>query len=246
MSLSEELLRGICQPTPFLNTRFPFPVTQSFFGRDFHWDVLEDQVEEIDEANVVNHLPLVLALAEGVEASQPDREEHFVSDKELKRRLAQLSQGGGWALVWGDGGKKTAQLLDLLHERRFQSYVVAPEPSPQRAGLTYLGDRPTSVIYYLQCLVRYAHIYGRIPLERTDEVTRFLEEHGPGVVFWLKEDPTSLERALLLGLMFLGTPAVVPSSYPLPLGNARRAEAPADMVEAALAIRKLEQTVIAE
>ena len=104
MSLSEDLLNGICQPAPFPRTQFPFPVTQSFFERDFHWDVLEDQLEEIPESEVRNHLPLILALAEGVEASQPDRDRYFISDREL-RRLVQLNETTGWALVWGDGGE---------------------------------------------------------------------------------------------------------------------------------------------
>lgn len=240
MSLSEELLSGICQPFPFPHTQFPFPVTQTFFNRDFHWDTLGDQIEEIDEARLVDHLPLILALAEGVEASQPDRAEYFIPDRELRRRLVQLNDAPGWALVWGDGGEEMAQLLKRLQEKKFQNYVASPQPPGGPWRPTYLGSRPTSVIYFLQALIRYVYIYGRVPLGDSDGVAHFLEEHGPGVVFWLKKHPTPLEEALLLGLMFLGIPAVVPSTFSSPYGHTRRADSPEDMVSQALQFPNLQ------
>ena len=234
MSLSEDLLNGICQPAPFPRTQFPFPVAQSFFERDFHWDILEDKVEEIDESRVVEHLPLILALAEGVEASQLDREELFISDNELQRHLAALSDSSGWALVWGDGGGEVIQLLKLLQKERYLTFVVSPQAPSGIFGITYFGSRPTSVIYFLQALIRFSHIYGRIPLGDKEGVTHFLEEHGPGVIFWLKTKPSTLEVALLLGMMSLGTPAVVPSSFIPPIGHFRRAGSPQDMVKQSL------------
>ncbi|MBI2917360.1 MAG: hypothetical protein HYY01_05125 [Chloroflexi bacterium] len=235
MGLVQELLAAISSPSPFPSSQYPFAVNQSLYGR-FDLYALYMRAQAVDEARITDHLETVLALAEAVEASQPDRADYFLSDREVRARLNRLNSSTGWALVWGQQDSRTEELLRRLDDAAFQSYVVTPgagRPATDHGRHVYLGSRPTSAIYYAQALLRYPHIYGRVPLGEHHQASHFLEEHGPGVILVAKDELSPLERAMVLGIMSLGVPAVAPPSLGVS-GNVRTADGPEAMVAQAM------------
>ena len=97
-------------------------------------------------------------------------------------------------------------------------------------GTTYVGNRDTSPIYFLQLMVRYGLIWGRISPGDDHQMGHFLEEDMPGFLA-ITEDLPPLKYLIALGLMKLGAPAVVPPSFPFPYGNRVVAETPEEIVE---------------
>lgn len=246
MKVIEGLLAALNSPSPFQKTQYPYPLNQSLFGK-FDLAELRHRAENVDKKDLTAYLPVVLALAEAVEASQPDRDKLFMRDREARARLNMLNRDVGWALLWGTGSPETAKLMGLLRQEYFQVFTIAPrkvemprgyavDDSPRGVGAvsSYLGARPTAVVYFAQTLVRYPHIYGRVPLGDDHAVTDFLCDHGPGVIILNKQRLTALEKDLLLGLLLLGIPAVVPPALATPYGLTQVADEPEAMVKAAV------------
>ncbi|MBI4180723.1 MAG: hypothetical protein HY528_02215 [Chloroflexi bacterium] len=244
VSIAQKLLKKVGAVTPFPKSQLPYPLNQSLFG-ELNLEALRHQAKNNDGAGFEDELPLLLAIAEAVEASQPDKEEFFIPDRELRARLLRLNSTDGWALVWGAEDEKTNELATRLQQEHLQVYTVladdnnAPSPLKTNKQFKFLGSRPTSSIYFYQALVRYAHIYGRIPLGEAHEAIEFIQEYGPGVMFLTREKLTPLEKALFLGGLDLSIPAVVPSSFTLPQGAVLRADNPQAMVNEALSLGNL-------
>ena len=118
----------------------------------------------------------------------------------------------GWALVLGE--RHTPELLTELQRR---SYMVFTD-QPGIADTRFIGERPTSPIYFLQLMVRYGLIWGGIAPGDDHELGHFLERDMPGFLIVTEELPP-LKYLVALGLMKLGAPAVVPSSFPFPYGS---------------------------
>ena len=59
-------------------------------------------------SQIEEDLPVLLALAELVEASQPDKQEFFINDRELRACLLRLNSTDGWALIWEEDNERTA------------------------------------------------------------------------------------------------------------------------------------------
>ncbi len=230
--------------SPFHGSQYPYPLNQSLFG-ELNPETLRRSAENGHGSRLEDELPVLLALAEAVEASQTDKEQFFITDRELRGRLLRLNRTDGWALLWGGEDERTAELATLLQQEHLQVYTLLTEsadaPSPLRANkqFKYLGSRQTASVYFYQAIVRYAHIYGRIPLGDTHETSEFIQEDGPAVMFLLKEELSPVEKALFLGGLYLGIPAVVPTSFPLPYGNVLRADDPQSMVTEALSLSNL-------
>lgn len=243
LSVVQNLLKEVGTVSPFPGSQFPYPLNQSLFG-ELDLAALRRRAENSYGSRLKEELPLLLALSEAVEASQPDKEEFFIPDRELRTRLVRLNSTDGWALLWGED-ERTAELAARLQQEHLQVYTVLTEnnnaPSSLRANrqFKFLGSRQTSSVYFYQALIRYAHIYGRISLGDAHEVSEFIQENGPGVMFLTREELSPVEEALFLGGLYLGLPAIVPSSFSLPYGNVLRADDPQQMLEQALGLPNL-------
>jgi acetyl-CoA decarbonylase/synthase complex subunit beta len=140
----------------------------------------------------------------------------------------------GWALVLG--GDDQGPLLERLGERDFMIYT----DRPGTAGAVYIGNRQTSPVYFLQLMVRYGLIWGRIPPGDDHELGHFLEADMPGFMI-IAGDLDPLKTVVALGLMKLGCPAVVPSSFPFPYGRRAVADSVDDIIEEACRFPNLRQ-----
>jgi hypothetical protein len=78
LSVAQELLKGIDNVSPFSGSQYPYPLNQSLFG-ELDLDMLRHHAEDSDGSRLKEDLPFLLALAEGVEASQSDKDEIFIN-----------------------------------------------------------------------------------------------------------------------------------------------------------------------
>lgn len=235
---AQDLLGKIGDVTPFPRSQFPYPLNQSLFG-EFNLADLRQRAEKSLASGYEVDLPLCLGLAEAVEASQPDKDAFFLSDRDLRGRLLGLNNTDGWALVWGKDDERTADLAARLQRAYLQVYLVLAGDGDESSTLRtvkqyrFLGARPTSPVYFYQMMVRYPHIYGQVPLGDSHEVADFIQDYGPGVMLLARDDLSPLEEALFLGGLYLEIPAIVPSSVSAPYGNVIKIDDPEAMVSAA-------------
>ncbi|MDP3880364.1 MAG: hypothetical protein Q8Q07_08705 [Dehalococcoidales bacterium] len=244
VSLARELLKKVGDVSPFSGSQYSYPLNQSLFG-ELDMEKLRRHAESSDGSRLKEDLPFLLALAEAVEASQPDKGEFFLNDRELRARLVRLNSTDGWALIWGQDDERTAELASRLQRENFQVYIMLRGDAGVSPSLRvnkqykFLGFRSTSTVYFYQALVRYAHIYGRIPLADSHETGEFIQDYAPGVMFLSGEELSPVEEALFLGGLYLGLPGIVPTSVSLPYGTVLRADEPQQMVEKALDLPNL-------
>ncbi|MBI2852263.1 MAG: hypothetical protein HYX84_04070 [Chloroflexi bacterium] len=235
-SAAQELLDGIDNASAFPSTQFPFPLNMSLFGK---WlpDELCDQARNVNNLGIEDQVSLIMALAEAREASSPDKAACFIGDTETRALVLRLNRSTGWALVWGENNEETRRLASLLRKEDFLLFTMLPEEAAGAVTpVKNLGSRPTASIYFYQALVRYAHIYGRIPLGEGHDVGDFIQDNGHGVMFLLRENLKPVEEALFLGGLALGIPAVVPSTFKSPYGNLLVADEPEQMVQKGLSL----------
>ena len=236
--LAQSMLREVGNVAPFPHSQFPYPLNQSLFGK-FSLENLQHRYENNLASGHEDDLPLFLGLAEAIEASQPDKETFFYSDRDLRGRLLGLNSTDGWALVWGKDDERTTDLAARLQQAHLQVYLVLAEESGISSALVtgkqyrFLGARPTSSIYFYQAIVRYPHIYGQVPLGDTHEVADFIQDYGPGVMLLARDSLSPVEEALFLGGLYLEIPAIVPSTVSTPYGNVIKTDNLAAMVSAA-------------
>ena len=122
VSVAQDLLKEVGVVLPFPGSQFPYPLNQSLFG-ELNPDSLRRSIKDIDGSRLKEELPVLLALAEAVEASQPDKREFFVADRELRARLVRLNSTDGWALLWGVDDERTAELALRLQHEHFQVFL---------------------------------------------------------------------------------------------------------------------------
>jgi acetyl-CoA decarbonylase/synthase complex subunit beta len=225
------LLRGEGEPTPFQDTQFPYPIIQSLFGTDRPQDFLE-RARQLQEGPLEEQLSVALGLAELSEAARPDKGQSFINDRALRGRLVGLNTATGWALLWG----RDEELCRLLQEASFQVFAVLEEGESLPGTYKLLGTRPTAAVYFIQAVLRYPHIYGRVPLAQPHTVKDFIEDYSPGVMFLAKKGLSGIEEALFLGGLSVGIPAVVPPDFASPYGNTAPAATPQEAVERALSL----------
>ena len=94
----------------------------------------------------------------------------------------------------------------------------------------FIGSRDTSPIYFLQLMVRYGLIWGRIAPGDDHEMGHFLEKDMPGLIVICADLPP-LKYLITLGLMKLGAPAIVPCTFPFPYGYRLVADSVAEILE---------------
>lgn len=175
-----ELLENVSSVSPFSGSQYPYPVNQSLFG-ELNLEILRRRAESSDGSLLKEDLSFLLAMAEAVEASQPDKGEFFINDRELRARLVRLNSTDAWALMWGKDDERTAGLASRLQRKNFQVYTVLTGDNNVSPSLRvnkqyeFLGSRQTSAVYFYQALVRCAHIYERVLLADAHETGKFLQ-----------------------------------------------------------------------
>lgn len=210
----------------FGGTEYPLPIAQTFLGTE-PVDLVRlraSLAEWRDSDPKTLLMPLLIAM-EQCEAASADRAQFFIEDRQVQSLVFTGSKWrAGWVLVLGDGQEQ--KIAELLKARSFMVFTDQPGVD----GTICIGTRDTSPVYFLQLMVRYGLIWGGIRPGDDHEMGHFLERDMPGFMVIASALPP-LKYLAALGLMKLGCPAVVPSTFPFPYGNRVVAELPEDIVE---------------
>jgi acetyl-CoA decarbonylase/synthase complex subunit beta len=210
----------------FENTEYPLPVKTTILGEGpISIDNVRRMLEEKKDGDVKYLCEPILLAAELAEASMPDKHEYFLTDQQVRDMVFMGSKWlAGWVLVLG--GDKRLELIKKLQKQDFMVFT----DKPGIEDTTFIGDRETSPVYFLQLMVRYGLIWGRIAPGDDHRMGHFLEKDMPGFIV-IGDDLPPLKYHIVLGLMKLGAPAVVPSSFPFPYGNRVVADSDVDILE---------------
>ena len=250
----------------FEGTEWPLPVAWAFHAGPPEIERLRETLVKHADDDIKKSIEAALCVAELIEAAQPDRQTHFITDNQAR---TYAFRGAKWRAGWVClvGSDQHAELARRFKQDRWLVFAAgatlslsgrgegegaasggsasrAPQPHPSPVGLpggereampdvdVHLGDRPTALVYFLQLMVRYGFIYGLIPPGEDHELGHFLERDMPGVV--VATGPLSpVEALLVLGLMYLGAPAVVRPSFPYDYGRRAFAASVDEIVAAA-------------
>jgi acetyl-CoA decarbonylase/synthase complex subunit beta len=223
-------------PGAFTGSEYPLPVKTTFLGdRDINLSTVKDELKKKMNDDVKGLLEPLLLAAEAVESVRDDRDTFFITDTSVQSKVFNGSKWkAGWALVLGN--KYHKQVIEKFQGRNFMVFTDRPEIK----DTIYIGDRPTSPVYFLQMMVRFGLVWGNIAAGDDHEMGHYLEKDMPGVLI-ITEDQAPLKYLIILGLMKLGAPAVVPLSFPFPYGNRKVADNPDDILERACEFTNLRQ-----
>ena len=221
----------------FQDSQYPTPVRAAILGGQ-PLDLAQLRIELGATGRDVKHLlPSVLLGAEQVEAGSSDGQQYFLTDRLVQDLVFDGAKWqAGWALLLGS--RHSPWLAERLQERDFLVFTDQPNIS----GTRFLGKRPTAPIYFLQLMVRYGLIWGRIPPGEDHRLSHFLEGDMPGLLI-ITQELAPLEYLVALGLMQLGAPAVVPSSFPFPYGYREPADDAEGIIARALNFPNLRRRV---
>lgn len=210
----------------FEGTEYPLPVRTTFLGSrpiDAHY--LRQWLLEKQDDDVKDVLEPVLLAAELCEASYEDKSLFFITDHTVRGNVFMGSKWkAGWVLILG--GTDQSELIGNLQRLDFMVFTDLPGIP----DTVYIGSRDTSPVYFLQMMVRYGLVWGNIAPGDDHEMGHFLERDMPGFII-IKESLPPLKYLMALGIMKLGAPAVVPSSFPFPYGNRVVADNTQEIVE---------------
>lgn len=214
------------QVSLFEGSEYPLPVKTAFIGDcDINVASLRKELTAKADGNVKDLLEPILLAAELCEASCENKGNYFIKDHDLRSYVFMGSKWrAGWVLVLG--GRDRVEVINRLKEKDFIVFTDMPGIE----DTFYIGNRDTSPVYFLQMMVRYALIWGRIAPGADHEMGHFLEKDLPGFII-INEDLSDLKYLVTLGLMKLGAPAVVPSTFPFPYGNRVIADNAVDKVD---------------
>lgn len=220
----------------FSGSDYPLPVKAALLGdKEISIALLRQQLIEKQSGDVKDLLDPLLLAAELIEAAREDKEQFFLTDHAVQGNVFRGSKWqAGWVLVLG--GADQSELVEELKKRDFMVFTDLPD-IPRTV---YIGDRDTSPIYFLQLMVRYGLIWGRIAPGDDHKMGHFLEEDMPGLIV-ICQDLPPLKYLITLGLMKLGAPAVVPSTFPFPYGRRVVADSIPDIIEKGSAFPNLRQ-----
>jgi acetyl-CoA decarbonylase/synthase, CODH/ACS complex subunit beta len=198
----------------FPSQDYPLPVKTAIHGDgDISIDEIKNRLQLYREEDIKKLVDPILIASEIIEAVNPDSENLFITDKEVQGHVFMGSKWlAGWVLVLGaqDQGELVKKLLEF-------DFLVFTDTDGLE-DTVFIGNKSTSPIYFLQMMVRYGLIWGRIAPGDDHEMGHFLEADMPGFMV-ITEDLDPLKYAVALGIMKLGCPAIVPPSFPFPYGN---------------------------
>lgn len=207
----------------FRNTEFQMPVNNALWGIDFSFTKLETDIKEfiykhkgkkneiMSEKTLEKLLCYALAIAEIIEEKNLRKSEYFIGDTKFRGQVFGIKRSPGWVLLLGD--KTQENLVDRLKEKRFIIFSTK-----ENKKTIYLGNRDTSIIYFIQNQLRYALIYGQIRPGNVHEMTHFIEDELASVIV-INGVQSSEESLLALGAMLMGLPAIVTRNFPYLYGN---------------------------
>lgn len=210
----------------FGGTQYPLPIARTFLGSEpVDPGLLRGKLAEYRDGDPKEILKPLLIAMEQCEAASPDRDEYFIQDRQVQGLVFTGSKWrAGWVLVLGDTPDQ--KVAELLKARNFMVFTDQPNVD----GTTCIGGRDTAPVYFLQLMVRYGLVWGGIRPGDDHEMGHFLERDMPGFMV-IASDLPPLKYLAALGLMKLGCPAVVPSTFPFPYGTRVVADSPHDIVE---------------
>ena len=210
----------------FAGSQYPLPIAQTFRGNEpMDLEVIRRSLLDRSNDDPQTILAPLLMAAEQIEAASPDNGEYFLEDQKVQSIVFTGSKWrAGWTLVLGN--TENAAVVKLLAERDFMVFTDQPGID----GTVFIGARDTSPIYFLQLMVRYGLIWGRIAPGKDHEMGHYLERDMPGFLA-VTEDLSPVKYLITLGLMKLGAPAVVPPTFPFPYGTRVVARTPSEIVE---------------
>jgi hypothetical protein len=221
-SVVEEAVEHLVRLLPartalFEGSEYPVPVAQTFLG-DGPVDlarIRRSLVERADDDSKAILTPLLIA-AEQCEAASADKGKYFLDDSTVRSLVFMGSKWrAGWALVLGGNGHE--RTVELLKGADFMVFT-------DHAGIAdtqYIGDRPTSPIYFLQLMVRYGLIWGGIAPGDDHRMGHFLEEDMPGLLAITEELPP-LQYLIVLGITKMGHPRSCRRTSPSRTEHARQ------------------------
>ena len=225
-AIGEILGRLPARPGAFEGSQYPLPVAQTFLGSgSVDLAGLRRGLVETEDDDPKRVLGALLIAAEQCEATSGDRDRFFLDDATVRSLVFTGSKWrAGWVLVLGDRNhERTVEVLKAKDFMVFSDHGGIPDT-------IFIGDRATSPIYFLQLMVRYGLIWGGIAPGEDHRMGHFLEEDMPGFLA-ITQDLAPLKYLVALGLMKLGAPAVVPSSFPFPYGTRAVAETPEEILQ---------------
>jgi CO dehydrogenase/acetyl-CoA synthase beta subunit len=230
----------------FTGSEYPLPIKAAFLGdKDIDIASVRQQLIQKQDGDMKGLLEPLLLAAELSEAAREDKEQFFLDDHTVQSYVFRGSKWrAGWALVLG--GENQDQLIEELkmgkipHTPEDKRDFMVFTDLPDIPETVYIGNRSTSPIYFLQLMVRYGLIWGNIAPGDDHEMSHFLEEDMPGLIV-ICEDLPPLKYLITLGLMKLGAPAVVPSTFPFPYGRRVVADNIPDIVDKGSAFPNLRQ-----
>ncbi len=242
MKIKNSLLKEAIKLVPgragsFKGSQFPLPVYFAISGKEkVNLVELKSELDRKSKGDIKDFMEPLLVAAELYESSRKDKSELFITDSILREYVFTGSKWkAGWALILGS---KDNELVEKFQEKDFM--VITDLPYIEHDGLDtrYIGNRDTSPIYFLQMMFRYAMIWGRISPGQSHEMSHFLEKDMPGFII-VAGDLSPLKYHIVLGLMKMGAPAIVPSSFPFPYGNRIIADSIDEIVEKAVSFPNL-------
>lgn len=221
---------------PFDGSEYPDPVRATFLGdRDLNLDKLRASLIEKRDGPVNDLLEFILLAAEAIESNQEDKQQFFINDRKTQGLVFTGSKWqAGWALVLGD--EDQGKLISKLKALDFMIFT----DQPGIIDTIFIGSRDTSPVYFLQLMVRYGLVWGKIAPGDDHEMGHFLEKDMPGMIIILQDLPP-LKYLITLGLMKMGAPAIVPSTFPFPYGYRLVADNIPDILKNITAIPNLRQ-----
>ena len=214
---------------PLVSEKYPLPLTSAAYPSLPTPDLVRAHVSERLHQDPLSVLENALALLELYECNQPDIAGHVSADMKFINECFSSKRLNGWACVIGDAGRAE---IEKAVNARWQFRFITGRPGA------------TGVYVLLNMLARYAFIYGRIPFGDAHGLGHFVEDHTPGLII-CHGKMSDLELTLSLAAMKMGVPAIVPASYPFPLGRSIRADEMDEIVEAVVGfpnIRRLLKT----
>lgn len=204
-------LTSSSQMEGFKGTEYMYPLLYGITGVNIPSNEMINHALERVKEEIGGFSGDALWLAELV-AFLKDGERVFLVDDAFRWLCVALNEGtNGWALLMGNEEKDTIfRLINELQEKKFRVFVTGSlvdgiEELPE--SVTSFGPSQTGLIYFAQLLVRYALIYGRVPVGDLHELSHSIEENAPGVIFVVGE-LSSIERLLVQGMLSLGTPVI--------------------------------------
>ncbi len=198
----------------FDGSEYPLPIKATFLGdNEIDLSSLRLQLTEKRACDVKELLKPLLLAAELYEACREDKSAFFITDHAVQSYVFTGSKWkAGWVLVLG--GDEQTELVEKLKRRNFVVFTDQPDIP----DTFHIGNRDTSPIYFLQMMVRYGLVWGRICPGDDHEMGHFLEKDMPGFII-IYENLRPLKYLVALGLMKLGAPAVVPPIFPFAYGK---------------------------